>query len=479
MSQLTLDRYLFAGVNELANWLREGKTSATELAELALLALQERAVPLNSVANLAPARAAREAARAAREAARADEALKSGKTGGPLQGIPYGAKDLLATADGLPTTWGAVPFKDQQFNEDATAVRLLAEAGATLTAKLSMVELAGGMGYNQPNASLQGPGKNPWNPQRWTGGSSSGSAAAVACGALPFALGSETWGSILSPASYCGVVGFRPTYGTVSRHGAMALSWSLDKIGPYARSAEECARVMEVIGVPDSLDPTSNGRRFQYRPAEYQNRRWRFGLLETEVEVAGGAIAQNIQQAIKSLEKIGTVETISLSPDLPYGEVASIILFAEAAAAFDEFMAEGRLEELTAPEDHINPFVYEVVLAKDYIRALRIRGKIMRHMADLLSEVDFIVGPSTSTTAVPLDQTFPQSMGPKRRLGLSAASNLAGLPAISLPSGLDEQGLPTGMQLVGGAYSDEAVLVAAATIEKMLPPLDRSRLNRA
>ncbi len=459
MSELTLEKYLVAGVEELGSWLRNGQTSPQELVELALTALKERAEPLNAVVNLAPERARV-------EAARATESLKSNRAG-PLTGLPYGAKDLLATGGGLPTTWGAAPLREQQFDEDATVLRLLQNSGAVLTAKLAMVELAGGMGYNQPNASLTGPGKNPWNPERWSGGSSSGSAAAVGCGALPFALGSETWGSILSPASYCGVVGVRPTYGLVSRHGAMALSWSLDKIGPYARSVSDAAQVLQVIGQPDRADPTSSGREFFFRPHMFTNHRWRFGIVEAEVENAEGEVGQTVEAAIGHLEKIGTVKKISLAA-LPYAEVARIMIYAEASAAFEDFIEAGQVSGLTAPEDRVNPYSFETILAKDYIRALRVRHRIVTHLSEVLAEVDFLVAPTTATTAVPIDQPFNLSMGQRRMTQLSAASNLAGLPAVSLPVGFSRQGLPVGMQLVGDAFGDEGLLAAASRLEKLL-----------
>ena len=201
-------------------------------------------------------------ARARGEARRADAALKR-RDLRPLLGIPYGAKDLLA-AKGAPTTWGAPPYRDQVFDEDATAIARLAKAGGVLAAKLAMVELAGGGGYRYPSASLQGPGRNPWNTDRWSGGSSSGSAAAVSGGIVPFALGSETSGSIGTPSAYCGVTGLRPTYGLISRHGAMALSWTLDKIGPMARNAEDVSLVLEAVAGPDAKDASESGKR--YRP---------------------------------------------------------------------------------------------------------------------------------------------------------------------------------------------------------------------
>src|SRR5205807_5586941 len=169
----------------------------------------------------------------------AEEEIRAGKYRGPLHGIPYGAKDILATK-GMPTTWGAEPYRNQVFDYDATVIRKLRDAGAILVAKLAMVELAGGLGYNNADASFTGPGRTPWNTDYWSGGSSAGSGAATAAGLVAFAIGSETSGSIITPAAYSGVSGLRPTYGRVSRHGCMALSWTLDKIGPMCRSAEDC-----------------------------------------------------------------------------------------------------------------------------------------------------------------------------------------------------------------------------------------------
>src|SRR5205823_6970158 len=190
------------------------------------------------------------------QARAADREIKAGRYRGPLHGVPYGAKDLLATR-GIPTTWGAEPYKDQVFDYDATIVRKLREAGAILVAKLAMVELAGAFGYNNADASFSGPCRNPWNTDYWAGGSSSGPGSAVAAALVPFAIGSETSGSIITPCAYCGVSGLRPTYGRVSRHGAMALSWTLDKLGPMCRTAEDCALVLSAIAGRDPLDAST------------------------------------------------------------------------------------------------------------------------------------------------------------------------------------------------------------------------------
>jgi aspartyl-tRNA(Asn)/glutamyl-tRNA(Gln) amidotransferase subunit A len=459
MSGVNADAYRAAGLAQLGRWLRAGDCTPAELAELALAALQARAAPLNAVATLAPERARAEAAMAA-------AALAAGIDLGPLQGIPYGAKDLLATT-GLPTTWGAAPLRDQTFAEEATVIRLLRAAGAVLTAKLAMVELAGGAGYRQPDASLTGPGRNPWHPDHWTGGSSSGSAAAVACGALPYAIGSETWGSILLPAAYCGVVGVRPTYGLVSRRGAMALAWTMDKLGPLARSVEDCARVLEAIGVPDPADRTSSGRWFRYRPERYAGWRPRFGLLTAEVEAADPAVARAVEAAVARLERLGPVVEVAL-PDLPYTAVARLTISAEMASAFDDFIAGGAVAGLTAPEDRVTPYVYETITAADYLRAQRVRVRIAGALAGLLTQVDLLVAPTAPATAPRLDAPLGGAGGQQRRPALSAASNLAGLPAVSLPVGLDSQGLPIGLQLVAGAHADAALLAAAAAAERLI-----------
>ncbi|HLV81359.1 MAG TPA: amidase, partial [Chthonomonadaceae bacterium] len=227
----------YRSATELGALLLAGKLSSVELTTHYLDRLDTRGRELNALAELTRALALE-------QARQADKELAAGETRGPLHGVPYGAKDLLATAN-IPTRWGSPAHKDQVFDYDATVITRLCEAGAVLIGKLAMVELAGGGGYSSAAASLHGPGLCPWNPERWAGGSSSGSGSAVGAGAVGFAIGSETWGSITVPAAFCGVCGLRPTYGRVSRHGAMALSWTMDKLGPMARSAEDCGHILQ------------------------------------------------------------------------------------------------------------------------------------------------------------------------------------------------------------------------------------------
>src|SRR3954466_15347469 len=252
------DDIFFGTITELNSRLKSNEFSAEDLARAFAARLQQFGPRYNALALPLPL----EALRKAREV---DKDLKRERFRGPLQGIPYGVKDLLSYA-GQPTTWGAKPYAGQVFDYNATVVDKLDDVGAVITGKLSTVELAGGGGYRYASASLTGPGLNPWDRTRWSGGSSSGTAAAVAGGPGAFAVGSETSGSIVTPASFCGVTALRPTYGLVSRHGAMALSWTLDKLGPFARSAEDCGVILQAIAGKDSKDPGSAGKSFYYTP---------------------------------------------------------------------------------------------------------------------------------------------------------------------------------------------------------------------
>ena len=451
---------VFTPVRGLAELVRTRQVSPVELAEVFLDRLETIGPQLNAVVTVTRDRALDQARRAERE-------IASGTYRGPLHGIPYGGKDLLATSGGIPTTWGAAPFRDQTFDYDATVVRKLEEAGAVLAAKLAMVELAGGMGYNQPNASFTGPGINPWDRTRWTGGSSSGSGAAVAAGLVPFAIGSETWGSILSPANNCGIAGLRPTYGRVSRYGAMALCWTLDKLGPLCLTADDCGLVLEAIAGRDPGDPSTTDRTYRYDDdADETPRRFHLGVLKDVTEDAEEAVRANFERALEILEGVATVEEVEL-PDLPYEAVIRTILNAESASAFDEFIESGRTSELTAPEDHYGPYARTAVLAKDYLRALRLRGVISREVDRVMSRFDALVAPTMGKAASPVDQEFlMQGPGGVRSL-MGPVGNEAGLPAVSVPSGFSEEGLPTGVQFMSRAYDENAALAVARAYQSL------------
>ncbi len=439
----------FAPVRDLSEMIRGREVSPVEIAEHFLGRLERLGGEYNAVVTVT-------ADRALETARRVESDIADGRVVGALVGIPWGAKDLLATAGGIPTTWGAEPFRNQRFDYDATVVRRLEAAGAPLAAKLAMIELAGGMGYNQPNASLTGPPRNPWNTARWTGGSSSGSGAAVAAGLVPFAIGSETWGSILSPANNCGLSGLRPTYGRVSRYGAMALCWTLDKLGPLCLTADDCGIVLEAIAGHDEMDRSSHSGTFDYTRQAWSERRFRIGVLKQVTDGAQDAVARNFDAALEVLADTADVEIIEF-PDFPYVEVTRTILMVESASAFEDFISDGGPAQLTAPEDHYGPYARTAILATDYVKALRLRGVMAREVSAAMSRFDAIAAPTSLTTATPIDEHFRRATsGPGDVMG--AVGNGCGLPSISVPSGFDADGMPTGIQFMAKPY-DERICI--------------------
>ncbi|MGH7605955.1 MAG: amidase [Gemmatimonadales bacterium] len=448
------DDLAFASVAELGRLLRARKTSATELAAVFLERLERLGPRFNAVVTVTRERALAEAARADRE-------IRQGQWRGPLHGIPYGVKDLLATK-GYPTTWGAEPYRTQRLDEDATVVARLTAAGGVLVAKLAMVELAGGMGYHQANASFTGPGKTPWNTAYWSGGSSSGPGSAVAAGLVPYAIGSETSGSILTPCAYCGVTGLRPTYGLVSRHGAMALAWTMDKLGPMGRTAADCALVLAAIAGPDPKDPSAVARRPEDPPPP--PRRFRVAVPKGADQDIQPEVAANFRAALAALERhIDVVEDVEL-PDLPFGAVAGMIIAAEGASAFDDLLRGGRLAQLTAPEDRTGGYPAFGVSAPDYLRALRVRRLLQRALDDFLKRYDVVATPTRTTVASPLDKPFREAWpGVTGGASVIGPTNVVGVPGISVPNGFGVAGLPTGLSFVARAFN-ESMLVFLASL---------------
>jgi len=447
---------VFASVRRLAELVRDRKVSPVTLAETFLERLERLGPRYNAVVTVTRDRALEQARRAEGE-------IVAGRYRGPLHGIPYGAKDLLATSGGIPTTWGAALFKDRVLGFDATAIRKLEAAGAVLCAKLAMVELAGGMGYRQPNASFTGPGVNPWSLDAWSGGSSSGSGSAVAAGLVPFAIGSETWGSILSPAGGCGVSGLRPTYGRVSRHGAMALCWTLDKLGPLGLTADDCGLVLEAIAGRDPADPTTVDRSFRHEAASAE-RRFRFGVLAGVTDGCEPAVRENFEGSLEVLRRLGTVETVTL-PDLPYDDITRTILGAEAASAFEDIIESGAIRGLTAPEDRYTPYARDAILAKDYLKALRLRSVMAREADRVLAPLDALVAPGRVSEAPLLTAEVRSAIRGTARDVMGAVGNGAGLPAVSVPNGFGPRGLPTSLQFMGRAWEEGRILAAAAAYQ--------------
>ena len=391
----------FATLADLSTWVRRRQIASVRLTELYLARLEEHDARLRAVVTPTGERALRQARRADRE-------LRRGAARGPLHGIPWGAKDLLDTK-GIATTWGAGPYAGRAPSSDAAVVRLLDEAGAVLVAKLSLGALAYGDVWHRART------RNPWNPDEGASGSSAGSAAAVAAGCVGFAIGSETLGSIVSPAGRCGVVGLRPTFGRVPRTGAMALCWSLDKLGPLTRGAEDAALVLQAL---DRFDPADPGSRDV--PLDFDARADVAGAVvgydPAWLRAPGAARAD--RDALKALERLGCrVRRVSL-PDLPYDSLETI-LFAEAAAAFEDLTLSGRDRDLPEQRDISWPNEFRqarLISAVELVQADRLRRKAMEAMAGAMDEVDVLLAPREGNP-------------------LLTVTNCTGHPAIAVPTG--------------------------------------------
>jgi len=369
------------------------------------------------------------------EAGEADREIQAGKYRGPLHGIPYGVKDLLSTKT-YKTTWGAMPYKEQVIDEDATVVKKLKEAGAVLVAKLTLGALAWG------DVWYGGMTRNPWNYDQGSSGSSAGPASATAAGLVAFAIGSETYGSIVSPSTRCGVTGLRPTYGRVSRTGAMALSWSMDKLGPMCRTVEDCAIVFNAILGPDGKDQTLFDVPFNYNPA-VDFTRLRIGYLKMEFDSVRSNKA-NSDGVLEVLRRLGaTLVPITLPDRVPVSDL-SIILSAEAAAAFDDLTRSNKDDLLVRQIKNAWPNSFRssrFIPAVEYLQANRARYLLIQDMQQVMNTVDVYVTPSFGTNLL--------------------LTNLTGHPCVVLPDGFSSRGTPTSISFVGGLLG-EATLLAVA-----------------
>jgi len=418
----------FASVGDLAELLRARKISSVQLTTMYLERLKKHGPKLECVITLTEERALE-------QARRADAEIVAGKYRGPLHGVPYGAKDLVA-AKGYKTTWGSVPYKDQVIDENATVIQRLEQAGAVLVAKMTVGELAWG------DVWFGGKTRNPWNLEEGSSGSSAGSAAATAAGLVGFAIGTETYGSIVSPSTRCGVTGLRPTYGRVSRAGAMALSWSMDKIGPICRTVEDCALVFDAIRGPDGIDQTVVDLPFNYRP-DLKLRDLRVGYLKQDFDKDYDNKA-NDAAVLAKLRELGA-ELVPLElPDYPVNDL-SIILSAEAAAAFDDLTRSGKDDLMVRQIKNAWPNVFRTsrfIPAVEYIQANRLRYRLIQDMASLMSQVDVYVAPSLEGDNLLL-------------------TNLTGHPCVVVPNGFNDKGSPTSITFSGTLYG-EATLLAVA-----------------
>ena len=463
----SLDEIAFHPVTALAGLVQKRDVSATELTRMYLERLKKYGPRLNCVVTLTEDLALA-------QAAQADRDIRSGRYKGPLHGIPWGAKDLFATR-GIPTTWGAAPYQHQVFDYDATVVERLRDAGAVLVAKLSMGALAQGDNW------FRGQTKTPWNIERGSSGSSAGPGAATAAGLVGFSLGTETRGSIISPSAVNGVVGLRPTYGRISRHGAMALSWTMDKIGPMCRSVEDCALVFNAIYGPDGRDDTVVDAPFTWNP-DMPLSKLRIGYVKAEFEAqpqgrgrgegaagrgeatgaggrgrgAGGLSPEQQRAQAEARRKIlnealdvfrqagATLHPVEV-PGTQLAGTLSFILSVEAAAAFDDLTRSASIKD---PSLNTWPNTFRTsryVPAVEYIRAQRARTLLIRQMDSFMSQYDVFLSPTNSSS-----------------LGLT---NLTGHPALALRAGFHEDS-PVEIMITGRLYDEGTLMRVGLAFER-------------
>ena len=435
----------FASLGQLGALLRERSLSSVQLTQLYLDRLRRFDSDLRCVVT-------RTEELALEQAARADRELDEGRSRGPLHGIPGGAKDLLSTSR-YPTTWGADPYRDQRLDRDATVVQKLDEAGAVLVAKLTLGGLARGDRW------FGGRTRNPWDLDEGSSGSSAGSAAATIAGLVGFSIGSETVGSIVSPSARCGATGLRPSFGRVSRYGAMTLSWTMDKIGPICRSVEDCALVLSEIQGADGLDRCARDIPFVWE-ANRGLDGIRVGYLEQAFELQGESQARDLA-VLESLSAAGVaLQPVDFPGDFPLTALR-LILSAEAAASFDTLTRSGRDDLLLEQEEDNWPNTFRVarlIPAVEYIQANRARAMLITALDEAWSDVDVVVTPTLANDVV-------------------LATNLSGHPVVALPNGFRADGTPSSISFVGGLWKDAEALQVARVFQEttgyhlLRPPL--------
>lgn len=423
-----INNLAFYSIGQLAHLIKTKQITSVKLTKFFIDRLKKYGPKLECIITLTEERAMK-------EAEEADKEISKGKYRGLLHGIPYGVKDLLATKD-YKTTWGAMPYKDQMIDEDAAVIKKLHAAGAVLIAKLTLGALAMGDYW------FGGRTRNPWDTTQGSSGSSAGPASATSAGLVPFAIGTETWGSIVSPSTVCGVTGLRPTYGRVSRTGAMALSWSMDKIGPICRNAEDCAIVFKYIYGPDGKDQTLYNYPFSYSP-KINFKGLKIGYLKKDFE-GKYAFHDNDSLSLVTLRKLGaTLVPIEL-PDIPADDI-SIILTAEAGAAFDKLTRSGRDSLMVRQGKNAWPNIFResrFIPAVEYINANRIRTILIQKMFDMMKDIDLYVAPSWHGNDL-------------------LVTNLTGNPCVVVPNGFSKKGTPTSISFIGKLF-DEGKLIAVA-----------------
>ncbi len=447
----------FLPVTELSALVRARKITSTDLTKMYLARLKKYSPKLLCVITMTEELALE-------QASRADKEIAAGKYRGPLHGIPYGAKDLFNTK-GIKTTWGAEPFQEQVPAYTCTAIERLEKAGAVLLAKLSMGALA------QGDRWFAGVTKNPWNLEQGSSGSSAGSASATSAGLVGFSIGTETQGSIVSPSTRCGVTGLRPTYGRVSRYGAMGLSWTMDKIGPICRSVEDTALVLNAMYGPDGHDVTTIDAPFDWNPA-MPIANLKIGYLKNEFERTGGGGRQQpnpetlaarkkiFDDAFEALRKAGAKIEATELPQMN-AQPLSVILNAEAAAAFDDITRDGRVRQLSGQGngDWPNSFrTSRMIPAVEYIRAMRERTILQQNFDAFMQKWDVLIVPMGTATL--------------------QITNLTGHPQVAVPCGFMNGNNPQSILFTGRLYEEGTALRVAHAFEqatewhKMHPKVD-------
>ncbi|WP_108422612.1 amidase [Flagellimonas amoyensis] len=425
----------FYTIPQLASLIKHQKITSTELTQFFLARLKKYQPMLQCSITITDSLALA-------QAKRADEEIKNGRYRGILHGIPYGTKDLMSVA-GYPTTWGAAPYKDQEIDETATVIERLEEAGAVLVAKLVSGALARG------DVWFGGKTKNPWDTTQGASGSSAGSGSATSAGLVPFALGTETLGSITSPSSRNGVTGLRPTYGRVSRHGVMSLSWSMDKVGPLGRNAEDCAIVFAAIQGKDEKDLTTIDLPFGI-DWKKDITGLKVAYLKADIEKDTTESGDNLRKALEVLETMGITPTaVTLPEAMPYRGF-DIILRAEAGAFFDALVRSGKVDEMVEQDQRSRANSLRqsrFIPAVEYLQANRQRQVLIQEMNALMKNYDVLISPSFGN-----DQLL--------------ATNLTGHPVIAIPTGLDKKNHPTSMTFVGNLYDETSILLLAKAFQE-------------
>lgn len=418
----------FYTIRELASLIRQHKITSVELTKFFLDRIAQYDDTLQAVITVTEELALE-------QAQKMDNELDNGQYRGPLHGIPYGLKDLFAV-EGYKTTWGAEPYKDQVRDETATVAKNLEDAGAVLIAKTTLGALAYG------DVWFGGTTRNPWNLDQGSSGSSAGSAAGTSAGLFPFGIGTETWGSIVSPANRTGTTGLRPTFGRISRHGAMALSWSMDKVGPLTRSVEDAAIVFDAIRGPDDKDQTVVDLPFNYSP-DIDLSELTIGYLKSAFE-SDYENQKHDSLTLTTIKDLGAELTPIELPDYPTEDL-SFILMAEGAAAFDQLTLSDEDDEMVRQEKSAWPNLFRssrFIPAVEYIQANRIRQELIHKMDSLMQEVDLYISPTYGGNNLLL-------------------TNLTGHPSVVLPNGFTDEGQPTSITFVGNLYDEETLLELA------------------